>query len=73
VTDTNVFHMARHPRLLQQNRHKADISRLSSNVRFWGFGAHLLTLQEFSTLPPWLPPRLPPGRIVAPAAFQRRN
>jgi hypothetical protein len=36
VTDTNVFHMARHPRLLQQNRHKADISRLSPNVRFLG-------------------------------------
>ena len=28
MTETNVFHMARHPRLLQQDRHKADISRL---------------------------------------------
>ena len=40
MTDTNVFHMARHPRLLQQNRHKADISRLSSNVRFGGTRMH---------------------------------
>jgi AbiV family abortive infection protein len=31
--------------------HKADIPWLSSNVRFWGFGAHILILQEFSTLP----------------------
>ena len=28
--------MTRHPRLLQRNRHKADIAGLSSNVRFWG-------------------------------------
>jgi hypothetical protein len=45
VTDTNVFHMARHPRLLQQNRHKADISRLlvtaaRCNVRVIDLGGH---------------------------------
>src|SRR6516165_4255476 len=28
--------MTRHPRLLQRNRHIADIPRLSSDVRFWG-------------------------------------
>ncbi len=65
MTDTNVFHMARHPRLLQQNRHKADISRLSSNVRFWG-SAHIIDITGVFDFPPWLPPRLPPGRIGSP-------
>jgi hypothetical protein len=31
--------------------HLADITRLSFNVRFWGFGAHIVILQAFSTLP----------------------
>ena len=45
--------------------HKADITRLSSNVRFWGYGTHILILQAFSTLPlgyptpNWYPRRFP--------------
>ena len=35
--------------------HKADIARLSSNVRFWGFGTHILILHAFSTLPTFYP------------------
>ena len=40
--------------------HKADIARLSSNVRFWGFGTHILILQEFTTFPLCYPPHAYP-------------
>jgi hypothetical protein len=31
-----------------------------TNVRFWGFGAHILILQEFSTFPAFYPHADPP-------------
>ena len=50
--------------------HKADITAVLIHVRFWGFGAHILILQEFSTFRRCYPHGYPPGRILlAPRRF----
>jgi hypothetical protein len=45
--------------------HKADIATRSINVRFWGFGTHILILQEFSTLPFCYPHAYPLPELLA--------